>query len=183
MSELLARVQHLVKELRNSRDADANWAEMEALVRANQDEIIRTFSMRWLRSICDTFADLGNPTERRDALAISNFINLVRLAETEKFLRGPIIPERLAEAKSKRIPLYEELWTFHVDKQDVFLNIAKRMARQMRGTGLMEAIWREVVRRFHAGTNVISELRDLSAVPERYFPLDPLGLPDNYGVV
>ena len=35
-----------------------------------------------------------------------------------------------------------------------------------------------------ASNNILAMVdSDLSAVPERYFPLDPLGLPDNYGVV
>ena len=182
MAELLAQVQHLVKELRNSRDIDSNWPAFEVLVRHNQNEIVPRFSMRWLRSICDTFADFGTPTERRDALAISVFINMVRFAETVAYLRGPILTDRLVTAKSRRLPLYEDLWTFHIDRQDVFLNVSKRMARQMQGTGLMEKIWREVLRRYLAGRNIITEMRDLSAMPERYFPLDPLNLTDNYGV-
>ena len=183
MSELSAQIAALVKELRNSRDVEANWEAFQALVRGNEDLVVKELSLRWLRSVCDSFADFGNPLERRDALAISVFINMVRLAETVRYLRGPILPGRLAEAKSKRLPLYDELWTFHIDKQDVYLNVAKRMARQLQGTGVMEKIWREVIRRFLEGQNVITELRDLSAMPERYFPLDPLELPDNYGVV
>ena len=182
MSDLAAQIAALVKELRNSRDVAVNWQAFELLVRGNEDRIVAELSMRWLRSVCDSFADFGNPLERRDALAISVFINMVRFAETVGYLRGPILPGRLAEAKSKRLPLYEELWTFHIDKQDVYLNVAKRMARQLAGTGLMEKIWREVLRRYLAGNNVITELRDLSEMPQRYFPLDPLGLPDNYGV-
>ena len=72
--------------------------------------------------------------------------------------------------------------TFHIHKQDVFLNMAKRMARQLQGTGLMEKIWREVIKRFLRGDNVITELQSLSDMPERYFPLEPLGVKDNYGV-
>lgn len=183
MSGLLVEVQRLVKELRNHREPEANWEAFEALVRAREAEIVATFSLRWLRSICDTFADYASPTERRDGLAISVFINMVRFAETVRYLRGPILEEKLAMAKSRRLPLYEKLSTFHIDRQDVFLNLAKRMARQLHGTGLMEHIWREVLRRLLAGDNVITELRDLSAVPERFFPIDPLDIEDNYGLV
>lgn len=182
MSELLSEVQHLVRELRNGREADANWPAFERLVRDRQSEIVSAFSLKWLRSICDTFADFGEPAERRDALTISLFINMVRFAETQRYLRGPILADRLAASKIRRVPLYEELFTFSIDRQDVFLNLSKRMARQLAGTGLMEAIWREVLRRLLAGDNVLTEMRGLSAMPERYFPLDPLGIADNYGV-
>ena len=182
MTEILTEVQRLVKELRNSRDVERNWASFEMLVREHQEAIVRDFSMRWLRSICDTCADFGTPDERRDGLAISVFVNMVRFAETVAYLRGPILPDKLVQTKGRRLPLYEELWTFDIDKQDVFLNVSKRMARQLRGTGLMEAIWREVLRRFLAGRNVITEIRGLSAMPERYFPLAPFDFADNYGV-
>lgn len=183
MSGLLGEVQYLIRELRNGRNVDANWPAFERLVHEHQSDIVSTFSMRWLRSICDTFADFGGPTERRDALTISLFINMVRFAETVRHLRGPILDDRLAVAKVRRLPLYEELSTFNVDKQDVFLNLSKRMARQVAGTGLMEAIWREVLRRLLEGNNVITEMRALSAMPHRYFPLDPLEFEDNHGVI
>ena len=182
MSELLENVASLVKELRNSRNMAENWKTFRSVVEANQDFIVANFSMRWLRSICDTYADFGDALERRDALAISSFINLVRLAETVRYIRGPVIPEKLEATRSDRVPLYEELFTFAIDKQDVFLNMAKRMARQLQGTGLMEKIWREVIKRFHQGDNVITEFQSLSEMPERYFPLDPLHMKDNYGV-
>jgi hypothetical protein len=182
MNELLETIVYLIRELRNSRNADENWKKFRATVEANEDLIIASFSVRWLRSLCDTYADFGEALERRDALAISSFINMVRFAETVRYIRGPVIPEKLETARSGRIELYEELWTFHIHKQDVFLNMAKRMARQLQGTGLMEKIWREVIRRFLQGDNVITEFQKLSEMPERYFPLDPLDMKDNYDV-
>ena len=182
MSELLEIIASLVKELRNFRNVAENWNKFRSIVETNQDFIVASFSMRWLRSICDTYADFGDALERRDALAISSFINMVRLAETVRYIRGTVIPEKLEATRSDRVPLYEELYTFAINQQDVFLNMAKRMARQLQGTGLMEKIWREVIRRFHQGDNIITEFQSLSDMPERYFPLDPLGMKDNYGV-
>jgi hypothetical protein len=183
MNELLEKVAGPIKELRNSRNLDENWKTFRSVVETNQDSIVANFSLRWLRSICDTYADFGDALERRDALAISSFINMVRLAETVRYMRGPVIPEKLEATRSGRVELYEELFTFHIHKQDVFLNMAKRMARQLQGTGLMEKIWREVIKRFLRGDNVITELQSLSDMPERYFPLEPLGVKDNYGVI
>lgn len=182
MSELLEVVFGLIKDLRNSRNVDESWKSFRSIIEDNQDEIVANFSMRWLRSICDSYADFGDPIERRDALAISSFINMVRLAETARYIRGPIIPEKLEATRTDRVELYEELWTFSINRQDVYLNVAKRMARQLQGTGLMEKIWREVNKRFLQGDNVITEFQRLSEMPERYFPLDPLGMKDNYGV-
>lgn len=183
MTELLDRIVALTKELRNSRNVEQNWTSFRSIVEANEDVIVATFSMRWLRAICDTYADFGGPLERRDALAISSFINMVRFAETVRYVRGPMIAEKLEATRNGRVELYEQLFTFDIDKQDVFLNMAKRMARQLQGAGLMEKIWREVIRRFLQGDNVITEFQKLSEMPERYFPLDPSDMKDNYGVV
>jgi hypothetical protein len=182
MPELLDTVIGLIKELRNSQDANLNWTKFHSLVKQNQDIIIANFSIRWLRSICDTYADYGDDCERRDALVISVFINMVRFAETVRYVHGDLIPENLKEAKTQRLELYEGLSTFHIDKQDVFLNMSKRLSRQLSGSDLFKNIWREVLRRLLDGDNVITEFRGLSAIPERYFPLDPLDMQDNYGV-
>lgn len=181
--ELLPDLRHYVKEIRNSRDVETNWPAFKRFVEQNQNAILSDFSLKWLKSICDTYADHGGEIERRDALAISNFMNLIRFAETVAFVRGPMDPERVGEVKSEfRKHLYDDLFTISIDKQDVFLNVAKRMARQMQGAGFMERMWREVQRRFLEGDNIITEFRDMSEMPERYFPLDPLDLPDNYGI-
>ena len=139
--------------------------------------------MRWLKSICDTYADFGNPVESRDAMAISLFINMLRLAETVRYLRGPMLPDMIAAARAGRSKVYEELSTLHIDRQDTLLNVSKRMNRQLAGSGIMETIWQAVLRRVHASDSVIAELRDISTMPERYLPIDAAGMADNYGVV
>ncbi|MGV2123710.1 hypothetical protein ACQZ4R_11535 [Agrobacterium vitis] len=182
MNELLDSITGLIRELRNSRDIERNWAEFSEIVELNQDRIVAEFSMRWLRSICDTYADFGPEPEMHNALKISMFINMVRLAETARFIRGPISPELLAQTRDERHPLYDELHTFSINKQDVFLNLSKRMARQMQEGALMWKIWREVLVRFQRNGSIIAEFQSLSAMPERYFPVDPLSMEDNYGV-
>jgi len=182
MRELQESITGLIKELRNSRDIERNWAKLSGIVELQQDRIISEFSMRWLCSICDTYADFAPEPARHDALKISMFINMVRLAETAKFIRGPISTELLAQTQNDLRPLYDELNTFSIDRQDVFLNLSKRMARQLREDSLMWKIWREVLARFKRHSSVIAEFQSLSAMPERYFPVDPLSMKDNYGI-
>jgi hypothetical protein len=181
--ELLESFRRLVVEIRNSRDLEDNLNLFFELVRSNQREILATFNIRWLVSICDTYADHGTEIERRNALLISMFVNMLRLAETYKLASGPLEEARLNKTRDQLVPLYEGVSTFAIDRQDVYLNLSKRMARLLPDTPFLDAIWRVILKRLHSGNNVISQLRDLSRVPEPYFPDDPLTLPDNYGVV
>ena len=171
----------LVRDLRNHRSVERNWPAFRELVETRLPELLPTLSTRWLISICDTYVDFGEPLRARHAMTISFFINMLRLAETVKFIRPEVSAEKLAAAKGAPIPLYDEVCTFSIDKQDVFLNLTRRFDALLREDPVMEAIWREILRRLHAGDNVITELAHGSAVEARYFPLDYRGLTDNYG--
>lgn len=83
-------------------------------------------AIRWLVSICDTIVDHGAEVERREAMLVSMFINMLRLAKVHRYLRGPIVPDRLAEARLGLIELYDGVCTFHIDRQDTFLNLSRR---------------------------------------------------------
>jgi hypothetical protein len=180
--ETLVRARELIAEIRNSRNLETNLAQFFGLMSERQSEILASFDIRWLVSICDTYADHGSEVERRNALLVSMFVNLLRLAETHRFLSGPIDSARLEVARGDPIELYEGVSTFSIDRQDVYLNLSKRMARVMPSTPFLYAIWKKIVQRLHSCPNAISVLSSLSQAPERYFPEEPLALPDNYGV-
>ncbi|CAB4817442.1 unannotated protein [freshwater metagenome] len=171
----------LVRDLRNHRSVETNWPAFRELVETHLPELLRTVSTRWLISICDTYVDFGEPLRARHAMSISFFVNMLRLAETVKYVRPDVSAERLAEARGALIPLYDEVCTFSIDKQDVFLNLTRRFNALLCDDPVMEAIWREILKRLHAGNNVITEMAHGSPVEARYFPLDPRGLTDNYG--
>jgi hypothetical protein len=172
-----------IKKLRRSQDVGRHWPALKALVEENQSLVLQKLSLRWLKSICDTYVDFGDATESGNALAITMFINMLRFAETGRFIRGAIDPEKLKAAKSERFELYEGLKTLKIDDQDTLLNVSKRMKKRLKGSGLMEAIWSEVLRRVHQNQSAVAELRDCSENPERFFPVDPTSMADNYGVI
>lgn len=178
----LDEVRALIAEIRNRRDLECNLAALFGLISQRQEEILASFSLRWLVSICDTVADHGSEIERRNALLISMFVNMLRLAETHRYVSGPIIGAQLDAARGDPIELYEGVCTFSIDRQDVYLNLSKRMTRALASTPFLEAVWRTILSRLHACPNAISALRDLSTMPERYFPIAPLAMEDNYGV-
>ena len=180
--EAFARVRQLISDIRNSRDLEHNLPEFFKVVDENRHELREGLDIRWLVSICDTFADHGTEIERRNALLISMFVNMLRLAETHRFVSGPMQSARLELARGDPIELYEGVCTFSIDRQDVYLNLSKRMARALASTPFLESVWSTILERLHACPNAMTAMRDLSKLPERYFPADPLTLADNYGI-
>jgi hypothetical protein len=180
-NETEQRVLALVRELRNERDVESNWRAFRDLVEGDTEAVIAALSMRWLKSVCDTYADLAEPTQAAHALNVSNFLNMLRFAETIRRMRPVMDPDAVAACRpDSRMPLYDGLMTISIDLQDVFLNLCKRMARQLQDDRVIGAIWRAILTRLHAGDNAITELARLSAMPERYFPVDTAGMKDNY---
>jgi hypothetical protein len=171
----------LIRELRNGRDSERNWLEFRAVVEADPGVLVPQLSIRWLVSICDTYADFAVPPQSCHAVLLSTFVTMLRLAETCRFTRPVIDEARWEETRTRIRPLYDGLTTFAIDRQDTFLNLARRIARQLSGDPLMETFWREILRRLHAGDNVVSEFARHSPVADRYFPVDPSGMIDNYG--
>jgi hypothetical protein len=181
--ELEHRIRWLVAELRNSRDVQANWSAVRELVEGDTQAVVSALSLRWLKSVCDTYADLAGPAQAAHALNVSNFLNMLRFAETIRKIRPVIEPSVLEVCRPSKTALYEGLTTFSIDKQDVFLNMCKRMERQFKNDNVVGAIWRAVLSRLHAGDNAITEFARLSTMPERYFPIEALSMADNHGVV
>ena len=173
----------LIRDIRNSRNLEANLERFFGLINAREQEVIAILSIRWLVSVCDTFADHGKELERPNAMLISMFINMLRMAETISFISGPFESERVDEARESRIECFDGVTTFNIDRQDVYLNLCKRMANVMPSTPFLWTVWNEILRRIHACDNVMVRVRNMSAMPERYFPLAPLEMPDNYGVI
>jgi len=173
----------IIRNIRRSRDIEANLEALHELIRTRDKDIIAELSVRWLVSICDTFADYGTEIERRNALLVSMFINMLRIAEAVGAISGPFQPTRVGEVRSTRIEFFDGVMMFDIDRQDTYLNLCKRMARLMKDTPFLLAVWNEVLVRIHKEDNSISRLRGISAMPERYFPLDSLKMPDNYGVI
>jgi hypothetical protein len=181
-SRLLPQIRALIVELRNGRDVDTNWPKFDLAVRENLAAIVQSFSMRWLKSICDTYVDFGEPLTARHAMTIVYFVNMLRLAETVKFVRPAVDAERLAQAGAERIKLYDGLSTFNIQAQDVFLNMTRRFHKLIEADAVMQPIWAEVLRRLSEGQNAITDFSTISAVGARYFPVDAAGLTDNHGL-
>lgn len=171
----------VIADLRNARNEEHAWPKLRSLVEPDPAKLVDRLSIRWLVSVCDTYADFAEPPRCCHALAISVFVNMLRLAETCRYTRPAIDPDRWERTRTRILPLYDGLTTFAIDRQDTFLNLSRRLHRQLRNDALMLAIWTGILERLRLSDNAITEFARDSPVAARYFPADPTGMLDNYG--
>lgn len=181
--DLRKKVVVTIRHIRRGEDVHANWARLQRIMQLHLDEIATSFSARWIVSICDTYADHGSPVERGNALLISVLVNMIRLADSGRLLRGPVQPARLTPLMGDDRPLlFSGLRSLHLGQEDTLLNMAKRLDQQLTETPQLHRLYRAILASIHASENAVTEFRDLCAMPERVLPLEPHDIPDNYGV-
>jgi len=75
----------LVVLIRRELAMDAALARFFTLWEAQEDLLLKHLSLRWLVSAADTFADYGrSDAERMAGLAVSLFVNTIKIYETER---------------------------------------------------------------------------------------------------
>ena len=81
---LFGRLKHHIIRLRRGRGED--WPFFRQAIEQHRDCILEHLNSRWLISIVDTWADYGNPIERRNAMCLSPICNWEKLALSESCL-------------------------------------------------------------------------------------------------
>lgn len=182
-SELLVEIVSLIKELRNKRNIVANWQRFLYLVTSNDEVIINTFNIKWLISICDTYADYGSELERRNALFLSLFVGMVRLSDTISTVHTKTLDDDMVELlRSKRVPLYSGLKTMNIDKQDTCLNLSKRLQNVLQETPFFLSVFYHILKEMKVNGSLINMFLELTARPSFFFPEEANDIPDNYGI-
>lgn len=182
MADLRKRVVVLVRRTRRCEDMPKSWQRLQHLVEGHLEEIATTFSARWLLSICDSYADHASPIERRNAFAISLFVNMIKFADTSRLMRGPIDPSKLEPLRSPDRPIvFSEMRCIHLGNSDTLLNLSKRMTLLLEETPVLARLFQALLAIVHSTENSVTEFAAVFGMPERVFPADPLDMPDNYG--
>jgi polysaccharide pyruvyl transferase WcaK-like protein len=108
---LIPQIQALTVYLRRGVDTHASFRCLRQLVEGNLDLAITQLNTRWLISICDSYADFGNPIESRNALLISSFLNWERLAESYALL-GCARAQKPADCTAGTSAIYQPMGWF-----------------------------------------------------------------------
>lgn len=98
---LPVRIKHRIVRLQRRTHND--WPAFRAEVESNLDAILAHFDTHALVSICDTYADYGDPVERRNAMMISLITGWEKLAETQRMAQGTLCSDAVDAAASAAI--------------------------------------------------------------------------------
>lgn len=79
-----ADLKSLIVALRRRGHAPQAFREFHRLVYGNLEEFASTLSTRWIVSVCDTYADHGDRSQRLAGLLVSTFVNMEKFAQTDR---------------------------------------------------------------------------------------------------
>ena len=160
-NEPTRRAQALVVLLRRGEDPSA-WLSFRDLVQREVEAICRGSTTRQLISLCDTFADYGDPLERRNALLISLLGNMEKVGQSFLLWRtGYRRPFEVAPGiEPRKVGLWDGMDTFHLDIGDVTNNQFARLTRMLADTPVLQRIYNTVVDRLRAGPTLLSALNE-----------------------
>ncbi len=147
---LYARIAHRIIRLRCQSHAD--WDFFRGEIEANLDAILCDVDSGWLLSICDAFADYGDPIERRNALCVSILFNWGILAPTQRFahvsLDGHAADPQALAALQKPLPLCDGMiGMMNVHGVDLLPNLFGRLTRAVRETPIVHRIMKTLYER------------------------------------
>ncbi|SJZ89397.1 protein of unknown function [Trichlorobacter thiogenes] len=136
----------LIVNLRRGVEAEASMILFRQAVEVYIEEVCKQFDTRWLVSICDTFAEFGEPVERRNAFMVSMLAIFEKVSQTYAYWRLGY-PQSLAPAtplEHRKIPLWDGMDSFHLVHGDVTINMFRRLENLLSETPSIEKIYRRV---------------------------------------
>jgi hypothetical protein len=119
--------------LRRRIDVQTHFERFRKLLSEGGEDLLQSFSTRWLVSIADTIADFGSPIERGNAMIIVVLANVTKLAETERriFSSTQVDELRREECASGGAPLWDGMQTYGLKQGDMPNNMWTRIRTVM----------------------------------------------------
>ena len=142
--EILKTVLECIIKSRREIDTEANTKLFKDTVEKNLDTVL-TMNTRWLISVCDTYADCGNETERSNATMVSLMFNQIKLFDTYLSL---VVDHRI---DGNKIPNYRTkpqwggMWGFNINQGDMVENLMNRVNTNLSSTPVIHKIWLRIM--------------------------------------
>ena len=142
--EILKTVLECIIKSRREIDTEATTKLFKDTVEKNLDTVL-TMNTRWLISVCDTYADCGNETERSNATMVSLMFNQIKLFDTYLSL---VVDHRI---DGKKIPNYRTkpqwggMWGFNINQGDMVENLINRVNTNLSSTPVIHKIWLRIM--------------------------------------
>ena len=151
-SELVWHHAKLIVLIRRGIKTKKTYQEFCTLWDTESDYLKKNLNLRWLVAATDTFAEHDENFEVRSiGMMVSLLINSIKIYETELYLikQDKIIPaeSRIAETKSKLVPLFEGLSSFTIGTDDTLRHFVWRLSPffKIKPSGIiLEEVWRRI---------------------------------------
>ncbi len=159
--------------IRRGRNVGGHWGTLRHLMETKdfRDLLLQHLSTRWMKSICDSYADHGTREERATALCLVILVNMTVLAETERFMaRDPEVDdERLKKLLlDVPAPTWEGMRLYYVESGDMPRLMFGRLQRILTGKEPFASIGRRIIERIReSGGNMIARLEKMNP---RFWP-------------
>ena len=118
----------LIVRCRRSRD-EAAFAELRTLIEADVDGFCAGSDTRWLVSVCDTYADYGEPLEQAAAMLVVLLVNWEKMARSLRLVCDAN-PPRPAEPDDCLAALWDGVTSLHLRSRGC--DMPKNMFRRLR---------------------------------------------------
>jgi hypothetical protein len=150
----------LEEQITALRRGTGNWPAFRNYIERNINEICAETNLRWLASICDTYADFGNAIERRNAMMISVLVKMEKIAQTYAYWRMNY-PDSLGTPeidRHRKIRLCDGLSSFNLDIGDCPNTMFGRMDDMLSETPVLLSILNAVKKRLAENDTILGNL-------------------------
>ena len=137
----------LIQNLRRGDDMERSKALFFREMSKNTSKWCNELSLRWLISVIDTYADHGTELEQSNAMIVSTFANLIKIADT-KLLLTKYDYEMLPRLKENVVRMYDDLNSLMIQGDDMPNNLWFRIDEKLEKTPEIKLFFEEIKERF-----------------------------------
>lgn len=162
-----SRLAHLlgctIVVMRRAPDTDNAISLFHQITEGYANQLASEMKMRWLVSVCDSFADHGQTqAQRAMGIAGSLLANTLKLSETERCLYDVPRPWPPRRRWGKGGPLFDGMISYWVEKGEMIDQMSARLAAVCEGDPQAGPFTREILRRAHRHNTVYRRLTELA---------------------
>jgi hypothetical protein len=149
----------LVVVIRRRLRVETAYRDFRSLWNVCRQDLLGRLTARWLISACDTIMDHDDdPFERAIACCAVNFLNTIKLYETERLTNSE--PRYALSEITSAVPLFDGMTAFLVGKGNMISNLRKRTETicAIKPNALASDLMREIFRRADRADTVYRRL-------------------------
>ena len=137
----------LIQNLRRGDDMERSKELFFREMSTKGSKWCKELSLRWLISVIDTYADHGTELEQSNAMIVSTFANLIKIADT-KLLLTKYDYEMLPRLKENVVRMYDDLNSLMIQGDDMPNNLWFRIDEKLEKTPEIKLFFEEIKERF-----------------------------------